>query len=323
MLATLQSRINGWLFQKRGVESGTILLMRRRIYILPTRPGFIFAVVLLMMLAGSINYQLSLGFVLTFMLAAMAFNAMLYTFRNLVHLRVSAGRVRPVFAGEHAQFRIHLENTEGPKRYSIGLALNRKSELSAEYADVPVGRSAALHISIPAVKRGLLRPGRIMLFTRYPLGLYFSWSYVEPDATCVVYPRPAPSGVALPPALASNGVGSANGSGQEDFAGLRQYHVGDSPRHIAWKAAARGQGLLTKQFSGQAVSELWLSWEQLPPRMGVEEKLSLLARWVLDAHALGMAFGLRLPDATVAIASGDAQREHCLEALALYQLPAC
>jgi uncharacterized protein (DUF58 family) len=322
MFATLQSRLTNWLFAERGVEAGTIVLVRRRIYILPTRPGFIFAIVLMMMLAGAINYQLSLGFVLTFMLVAMAFNAMLYTFRTLVRLRVSAGRACAVFAGEQAHFKLHIENPEGPDRYAIGLARDRKSEKSADYADVPAGRTAVLGVSIPAVKRGLLRPGRLMLFTRYPLGLYFSWSYVEPDMQCVVYPRPAPPGAPLPPAQATNGVGSAS-AGHEDFAGLRQYHTGDSPRHIAWKAAARGQGLLTKQFSGQAASELWLSWEQLPPRMGVEEKLSLLARWVLDANALGMAFGLRLPDNNIAIASGDAQRERCLEALALYHLPEC
>lgn len=323
MFAALQSRFSNWLFQNRGVEPGAIVLTRRRIYILPTRAGFGFAVVLLMMLAGSINYQLSLGFVLTFLLVAMAFNAMWYTFRNLVRLHVSTGRSRAVFAGEHAQFTIHVENPEGPDRYSIALARDRKSEQIADYADVPTGRTATLNISTPATRRGLLRPGRLTLFTRYPLGLYFSWSYVEPDVQCVVYPRPAPPGVALPPARATHGVGRASGGGHEDFAGLRQYHTGDSPRHIAWKAAARGQGLLTKQFSGQAASELWLTWEQMPSRLGLEEKLSLLARWVIDAHALGMAFGLRLPDIEVAIASGDAQRERCLEALALFQLPTC
>jgi uncharacterized protein (DUF58 family) len=101
---------------------------------------------------------------------------------------------------------------------------------------------------------------------------------------------------------------------------LRQYHLGDSPRHIAWKAAARDQGLLTKQFSGRADTELWLDWNQLPPQMGVEERLSHLARWVLDAHAAAISYGLRLPGVTVELAAGEAQRERCLEALALFEL---
>jgi uncharacterized protein (DUF58 family) len=100
---------------------------------------------------------------------------------------------------------------------------------------------------------------------------------------------------------------------------MRQYHVGDSPRHIAWKLAARDQGLLTKQFSGRADTELWLDWALLPPTLGTEEKLSHLARWVIDAHGAGLSFGLHLPGKTVEMANGDAQREHCLEALARFE----
>jgi uncharacterized protein (DUF58 family) len=122
----------------------------------------------------------------------------------------------------------------------------------------------------------------------------------------------------MPPSAASAGAGAERGHGQEDFSGLRQYYLGDSPRHIAWKAAARDQGLLTKQFTGRAETELWLDWARLPPHMGVEERLSHLARWVLDAHAAGLTYGVRLPGATVAMAAGQAQRDRCLEALALY-----
>jgi uncharacterized protein (DUF58 family) len=135
---------------------------------------------------------------------------------------------------------------------------------------------------------------------------------------CLIYPRPAFPGLPLPPAASSSGVGSERGRGQEDFSGLRQYYMGDSPRHIAWKAAARDQGLLTKQFTGRAETELWLDWAQLPPQMGTEERLSQLARWVLDAHAAGLTYGLRLPGAIVDLAAGETQRERCLEVLALY-----
>jgi uncharacterized protein (DUF58 family) len=122
----------------------------------------------------------------------------------------------------------------------------------------------------------------------------------------------------MPPAESTAGAGTDRGHGQEDFAGLRQYHQGDSPRHIAWKAAARDQGLLTKQFTGRAETELWLDWAQLPPQMGIEDRLSHLARWVLDAHAAGLAYGLRVPGTSVEPATGEAHRERCLETLALF-----
>ncbi len=315
MYAALKNYLDHWLFQLRGPQRGIIVLVQRRVFILPTREGIVFAAILILMLIGSINYSLSLGFVLTFLLAAMGVNAMIHTFRNLANVRVSAARTHPVFAGEKAQFNICIDNPGQTARYSIGLTRDKRD---ATYFDVPGQRMAFAGIGVPAVRRGILRPGRLTLFTRYPFGLYYAWAYLELDMQCIVYPRPASPGLPLPAAESHAGEGARSGQGQEDFAGLRQYHPGDSPRHIAWKAAARDQGLLTKQFSGRADTELWLDWRQLPAHLDVEEKLSRLTRSVLDAHARGMAFGLRLPGKNIALARGDAQRERCLEALALF-----
>jgi len=315
MYFALKNRFQNWLFQLRGPQRGAIVLVQRRVFILPTRQGVIFAAVLLLMLVGSINYTLSLGFVLTFLLAGVGISSMLHTFRNLANLRVTAGRSEPVFAGDTARFTVYIENPGDAPRYSIGLTRDKKA---AAFSNVPAHQAVFLGIGIPAPRRGLLQPGRLTLFTRYPVGLYYAWAYLELDMRCVVYPRPDPPGSPLPPVEKSPGQGAERGQGQEDFFGLRQYHPGDSPRHIAWKAAARDQGLLTKQFSGRADSELWLSWELLPAHLGTEQRLSRLARWILDAHALGLSFGLKLPGRTLPIASGEAQRERCLEALALF-----
>lgn len=320
-VASLKHRLFDWLSEPRSPETGVVELSQRRVYILPTRHCLVFAVVLIMMLLGSINYSLSLGFVLTFLLVAMAFNAMLFTFRNLARLRVSGGRVQPVFAGGAARFTLNLANPGAHARYAIGLSRERRGHHGAEFTDVPPAGASQLGIAIPAPRRGRLRTGRLTLFTRFPLGLYHAWSHVYPDMACLVYPRPAPPGVPLPAAEATQGIGAAHGHGQEDFAGLRPYHPGDPPRHVAWKAAARGQGLHTKQFTGQATSEIWLAWDQLPSRMNAEDRLSQLARWVLDADEQHLAYGLRLPGTTIAMGSGEAQRQHCLEALALHDLP--
>jgi uncharacterized protein (DUF58 family) len=264
---------------------------------------------------------LSLGFVLTFLLAALLFNSMLFTFRNLARLSVSAGRTQPVFAGGEAFFTLHLANSGARARHVIGLARGRHLLDEARFADVGAGGHAALAVGIPAPRRGRLRPGRLTLFTRFPLGLYHAWSHVRPDMHCLVYPRPAPLAEPPPAAPAPAGSGAAHGQGQDDFTGLRGYRMGDPPRHIAWKAAARGQGLHTKQFSGSAAREVWLDWHTLPPRLGVEDKLSLLTRQVLDASDARLTFGLKLPGATLPLASGDEHKARCLEALALHDLP--
>jgi uncharacterized protein (DUF58 family) len=316
MYAALKNSIAARLFRWRGPEVGPIVLVQRRVFILPTRQGLAFAFVLLVMLTGSINYSLGLGFVLTFLLGALGVNAMIYTFRNLANLRVTPGRARPVFAGDVAHFTVHLENAGDTDRYAIGLTHDRQG---AFFVDVKARTTTSTVARIPAERRGIFKPGRLRLYTRFPLGLYYAWAYLDLDMHCIVYPRPALPGLPLPPATASAAAGTEHGRGQEDFAGLRQYHVGDSPRHIAWKAAARDQGLLTKQFTGRAETELWLDWSHTPPRMGVEERLSHLARWVLDAHAAGLSYGLRLPGDTVEMAAGEAQRDQCLEALALFE----
>lgn len=319
MAQPLKNRaLNGafkWLFQWRGPERGTIVLVQRRVFILPTRQGLLYAAVILLMLTGSVNYDLSLGFILAFLLGAAGIQTMLHTFRNLAHLRISAGRVLPVFAGETAQFQLQIHNNTRADRFSIGVTGN---QITADYIDVPAEGTVTAQVPVPALQRGWLRPGRITLFTRFPVGLFRAWSYAEPDVQCLVYPGPVTPGLPLPAAVAGVDEGGMAGQGQDEFSGLRPYRPGDSPRHIAWKAVARDDTLLTKQFSGRADAELWLSWDALPPVFGVEQRLSHLTRWVLEADVRSMTYGLRLPGATLPLSSGPKHRADCLRALALH-----
>jgi uncharacterized protein (DUF58 family) len=312
----LRAYLDRWLFQLGGATTTSVVLVQRRIFIVPSRHGLLFVGALGLMLSGAINYNLNLGFILTFLLAALGVNAILHTFRNLARLKISAGRVPPVFAGDTARFALVIDNPTTLERYSIGIAREGRELL---YTDAPALQSTTVGVPVPAPRRGVLRPGRLKVFTQFPLGLCYAWAYAELDMQCVVYPRPEGGRVPLPPASTDDATGVTHGAGQEDFAGLRPYHPGDSPRHVAWKAAARGGALLTKQFSGRAARELWLDWQSTAETMGVEARLARLARWVVDAHAAGLSFGLRVPGTTLPPAPGDAQRERCLEALALYQ----
>ena len=290
-------------------------LTQRRIFILPTKYGFGLAPVLLVMLAGSVSYGLSLGFVLTFLLGSVAIVSILHAYRNLAELRVALARAEPVFAGETACFPVHLENPSRQARFSVGLARQREEQ---GFADIPCGGHAALELRVPAPRRGLLRAGRFTLFTRYPIGLFFAWSPVELEATCLVYPRPDDAPLPRPARHAQLGEVAPAGAGDEDFSGLKPYQPGDSPRRIAWKASVRGDTLLTKQFAGQAADEMWLDWDDVPAHFGVEARLSRLTSWVLQADCSGARYGLRLPGRRFAPAAGEKHRQHCLEALARF-----
>ena len=305
-----------WAFRRRGREAGPVLLTHRRVFILPTRQGLLFGTFLGLMLLGSMNYNLSLGYVLVFLLATMAMVSILHTFRNLAHLRVSAERAAPVFAGDSVTFPIRFESPDAGPRWSIGVA---RGDQAPDFGDVAPGGQGAVALRVAAPGRGWVRPGRLRIFTRFPLGLFHAWSNVELDVKALAYPKPDGSRLPLPSMEPRTGTGVEFGTGEEDFLGLRPYRPGDSPRQIAWKAVARERGVPVKVFSGLAEAEMWLDWD-LMPGMETEARLSRLTRWVLEAEAAGLHYGLRLPGLALPPGRGAAQREACLRALALHAL---
>jgi len=304
-----------WVFKRHAPETGVVFLSQRRVYVLPTRHGLTFSLAIVLMLFGSINYVLSLGFVLTFLLAGLGIVSILHTFRNLAHLYVSAGRVDDVFAGQTARFGLTLESRSGFDRFAIDLTAGGP----AITCDVPARRTVYVSVAVRAPRRGWLQLPRVTIETRYPLGLTRAWSYVQPDMRALVYP--APDNAPLPESapVPDTGDSVSVGVGMEDFAGLRPYQASDSPRHMAWKAVARGGPVVTKTFSGRASSELWFDWSALPQQMGTEARLSRLARWVLLADAEGARFGLKLPGVMLGPAQGPAHKERCLRELALFE----
>src|SRR5260370_12313569 len=102
-------RLANWLYGFTPPERGVVVLVHRRVYIVPTQLGWLFVLTLAILLVGSINYALSLGFALTFLLAGMGLAGMVHTARNLARMAVSVGRTEPVFAGDAAQFRVYLD----------------------------------------------------------------------------------------------------------------------------------------------------------------------------------------------------------------------
>lgn len=313
----------GWLLTQRaprrrikgqGARTRPVALGRPRIFILPTRAGMLFALVLLTMLLGSINYHNSLGFALTFLLAGLGFLSILHTHRNLARLEFSAAKTVPVFAGDDARFNVLVKNPEARARYALSLQIAGLTPISL--TELAGHDTRTVTLAQPAPRRGMLAMQRLTASTRFPLGLFCAWSHLHLDAHCLVYP--APLG-ARPLALsaAPDAGNHAHGAGEDDFAGLRAYRPGDAPARIHWKSIARGQDVLTKEFSGAAPDILWLDWEMLHD-LDAEQRLSQLCRHVLDAAAANLHYGLRLPGLRIEPASGDAHRHACLRALALF-----
>jgi uncharacterized protein (DUF58 family) len=314
--AGIAAPIDRWLFRLRPDEPAPIVLVQRRIFVLPSGAGLAFALTLATLLLTSINYNLSLGYAFTFLLAGAAVASIIHAFRNLLGLAIRPAAASPAFAGGHARFTLAVDNPAGrpPRR---ALVAQTEGGPAASF-DIPDNQTAYLELRRPATRRGRLALGRVTLETRYPLGLIRAWSVFSPRLSTLVYPAPEADPPPLPVAPAASAGQLRGPFGRDDFHGLRPHVATDSPRHVAWKVYARQGTLVVKEFSGGDDGEIALEWAALPPGLDTEARLSRLTAWVCEAARLGLRFRLSLPGRTIPAAVGDDHTRRCLEALALF-----
>jgi uncharacterized protein (DUF58 family) len=315
--ARFQRRMREWAKSRQGPDGRRVTIAQRRLYILPTPQGFLFGLSLLVMLLVSMNYANSMGFMLTFLLFSLVVIAMNAAHSNLLGLELVAASAEPVFAGETARFHLAVHNPG--RRARVAVTLSAEQDERTVTSDIPAAGQNLAPVPLATTRRGWHPVGRLAVESSYPFGLFRPWSWVYMDWKVLVYPAPAEQAPPLPDPLGGQGLGKPNDQGEDDFSGLRQYQRGDSPRRIAWRASTRQQELLTKRFSGTGEQTRWFDWATLAG-LDDETRLSVLCQWILTAHAAGMAYGLKLPGTVFPPASGEEQRQRCLQALALFGL---
>jgi len=311
-----------WKFRRRPENNPPVplphRLVRRQIYILPTRHGLVFLLILFAMLIGSVNYNNNLGFLLTFLLGSMAFISILHTFKNLSGLLIVSVTGKPVFAGNEAAIELVIRAPEHAR-----MTVNFKfAQGQYQRQNLETGHDNRIALTVETSQRGQLHPGRLTVFSRYPLGLFYAWSPFEPQTDCIVYPQPLPT-----PFITADGtVGETEQDtprrqkpGVDDFEGLRLYQPGDPLQRISWKAYSRGLGLMTKHFVGTTGASPLLDWDMFQTG-NTEKRLSMLSYLILQTHRMNITYGLRLPGREIAPAKGVTHKHNCLKALALYKV---
>lgn len=317
-----RQRFRSW-FENRLPLSDHITLTQRTVYILPTRPGLMLGVTLMILLVASINYQLNLGYLLTFLLAGSALIGMHVchgTLRGLaMHLQAPSAH----YAGATAPVDIRLTNTRRATRHGVGLSvLHSDASKHWVWTDVPGQGNSTVQVAFKPTGRGLHRLPTLSAETRFPLGTFRVWTVWRPAAEVLVYPAPESHAPPLPPGEPRSGD-AANASRARDtgdFDGVRGYKRGDPLRQVVWKKAAKadesGNGLVVRDSAQSNALELWLDFMQAGTG-DKEHKLSRLCAWVLAADKQAVVYGLRLPTLSIAPASGEVHKRQCLEALAL------
>lgn len=292
-------------------------LSRRRIFILPTTAGLLFAVTLIVMLLGAINYDNSLAYALTFLIGSLMPIVILHTYHNLAGLELTTAPPEPVFAGDRLRFPMTLDNRGQAGKFAIDLRRLASNETAS--TDIAADILQTVELPVATARRGEPGLGRVRIATSFPLGLFRAWTNFPAEQTGMVYPAPAGQ-LPLPQPADFQGTDTVGQmSGTDDFVGFRAYHPGDPVHSIDWKALARGQDLLIKRFSGSGSRQLDLNWDDTRSLGGTEARLSQLCRWVVDAERLGMRYRLTLPGLALPLDSGPEHRHRCLAALTRFQ----
>ena len=305
-----------WVRRRQGVDILPVVLQRRRLYIVPSRAGVALGALLFLMLLAGLNYANSLALFLTFLLIAFCLVAMQQCHRNLQGLTVQALHAPAVFARRPAAALVLLGNPGPLARLRIRGRVDAQAEGEV---DLAAGGQAMLELPVTAAARGIVRIERVRLATRHPFGIFHAWTWVHTSAQLLVYPvpegpLPMPMGYSPQP-----GQHARRGAGVDEWAGLRPFRDGDSPRQVDWKAYAREAPLLVKEYHAFGTELHRFDYAQV--RMGdAEARLSQLARWVVDADARGERYALELPGISIPADSGPEQRHRCLAALARFGL---
>jgi uncharacterized protein (DUF58 family) len=313
-------RLRTW-WQARHPRTDTWTLTQSNIYIVPTHAGFVFAAVLMVMLLAAINYQLSLGYVLTFLLAGAGFVSMHLTHNTLrgltLHLKPPAAGFAG-FAGQALALEIVL-SSPARLQHGVGLGFDDAPDRDHDvFVDVPAGGQASAHLAFVPPHRGLHGVPTLHAETRYPFGLFRAWTVWRPAAQVLAWPAPEQPVAPLPASPAAAGeAAQRKASDSGEFEGVRAYRRGDALKQVVWKKAARTGELVSRDTSSALQQQLWLDWQltQLP---GTEPRLSRMAAWVLAAEAAGVVHGLRLPGVEIVPGSGPSQQRRSLDALALW-----
>ncbi len=304
-----------WL-DKRVARAQSITLTRRNLFIFPTATGFAFLLLsFVLWLLGS-SYQNNLVLALSYLLISLLVVAIFHTYANLAGLQVKVLGAKPAFAGESVHFILQVQGKRGKSYDNLMIRWWNGEAASFDFTGEQPGQ---IQVAVHAARRGYLQPGKLLIASRFPLGLIRCWSWLNLDARALIFPKPLKTDFSKQ-ALADND--SAHGeqlAKGDEFAGLKEYRAGDPVKHIAWKHYAREQGLYCKEYSSARSSDSWLEWLHFP-HLSPEDRLSALCYWALQFERSGIAYGLRLPGKQLPPALSHEHRLTVLSALACFDI---
>lgn len=324
--------MENWL-RKRVPESFEHTLSNRNIFILPTKFGFAFIFLDVLLFLLGTNYQNNTILLLSYLFASLFLTVMMHCFFNFSGLKFSSSALNNNFANRKTIVPINILTSR--KHYDINCnfysnvdttSIKNPEIICVEQTEI--GHNQIL-VPYPSLKRGKHKLGRIKVFSEYPLGLFISWSMLDFSHQITVYPSPIQIKEHQSNLSKLNDDKKSylnrieKSAGNDDFFELKNYVEGESQASIAWKQLARGQGKLSKHYNSNLGSLHCLKLSEMPSSF-IEDKLSNLCFLILELTKKDQEFGLLLDSSnskiiTIKPNSGLQHQQSCLTALAEYK----
>ncbi len=309
----LGGRFGAWL-DRRIPPGQRITLSQRNVFIFPTRSGFTFGGLLVILILGAINYQNSLVHGVAFLLGSIFVVTILYTFRNLSGLSLELAQSGNGFVDEDVEFAVRVTRPKGKGREGIQIGW---PDGFKQWVEVYDREASVVKLYVRADRRGWLKPGRLLVETYFPLGLLRAWTWVDIEARALVYPKPIFQSIPATQSSRHRDEGELiDPLGSDDFVDIREYEPGDRIKNIIWRSYARSDELVVKRYASYLEPRLWFDFEDLAG--DTEEKLSRLTGLALQATRAEREFGVRLPDRTIDPGVGETHLDQVLRELALF-----
>lgn len=306
-------RFRRWIDRRAPLET-RCRLSHRRLYILPSKAGYGFIVLVAALWLLATNFENNLIFMLCFLLAALFVVGLHFTHGTLSGLEIKPVHAESVFKGNAAAIELCFSQAKARIREQVALRFDGGEPLMMQLENAG---DTFVTLLAPTRKRGYLEPGLLTIESVYPVGLFRVWSHIRFRFDAVVYPAPI-ADRERPGAGRGSGEGHYSGTtGSEDYAGLKTFEAGESLRHVAWKQFAREQGLWTKQYGDPINRREWVDWDDYAG-LDTEQRLSRMAWQLGECEAEGKLYGLRLPGIELQPDQGPTHRQAALRCLALY-----
>ena len=290
------------------------IIHSQNLYILPSKFGWVYALMLITLLTGAINYQISAIYLMTFLLGVVGLVSAWETHSNIKELSIQFISIDDVQQGQPAQLVLLVQS--GPKiRFALEFQIEKQAKINL--GKIPHHQALRVTLPVETTQRGFFSAPKITISSRFPLGIFCAWSYVFFDEHYYVYPQPLEPGF-WPLPIAKEQLIHQHSLGQDELYDLKQVqHPWSEPNRIAWKIAAKGQGWYIKTMISPK-GDYWL-FRLSDLTTGLETKLQYISYWLYAAEANGYTYSIELDKRSYDFSRGNEHLKYLLRQLALYQ----